>query len=205
MSVCLAMPAMCQQARRLPGPTQQAEDGARGTHSDQVAEQKGGNAAAQAREKVDCRECAVAHDSLNIRPDAEEGIAVQAQVKQASMQECARQQPAFAGYTMTETCFMLTLQCIAAALQYQYWSLGAYRLLQTFKAWSLGSMGGGIGSTESATELPSSWSHLYSSPLATLSFILAKLRNQSFEKSLPCVMASPTPTPYTARFRNRRP
>ena len=47
--------------------------------------------------------------------------------------------------------------------------------------------------------------HLYSSPLATLSFILARLRNQSLEKSLPCVSASATPAPYTARFRSRSP
>ena len=47
--------------------------------------------------------------------------------------------------------------------------------------------------------------HLYSSPLATLSLIFARLRNQSFEKSLPWVSAKPTPAPYTARFRNKSP
>ena len=47
--------------------------------------------------------------------------------------------------------------------------------------------------------------HLYSSPLATLSFILARLRNQSLEKSLPCVSARAIPAPYTAKFRNNSP
>ena len=47
--------------------------------------------------------------------------------------------------------------------------------------------------------------HLYSSPFATLSLIFAKLKNHSFEKSLPCVSASAIPAPYTAKFRNSSP
>ena len=71
--------------------TQQAEDGTRGPHCHQVAEQKGGNAATKARKDIDGSKCPVAQDSLDIWPDAEECIAVQAQVQKPGMQECAGQ------------------------------------------------------------------------------------------------------------------
>lgn len=52
--------------------TQEAKDGARGSHGDQVTEEEGGDGPSQPREKVDCSKRGVTHNALHLWSNAVE-------------------------------------------------------------------------------------------------------------------------------------